>query len=99
MSAWLVPEKLAILRFSVTVRFGKTPRPSGTTQSPPRTRRSVGTPAIGWPLMDAAPLVGVSCPDMTLRAVDLPAPFGPSTAQTSPARTVRLMSCSTSMPP
>ena len=42
---------------------------------------------------------GVSKPLITPRAVDLPAPLGPSTAVISPRRTATSTPCSTSMRP
>ena len=40
--------------------------------------------------LDACPTVGVSAPAIRLNRVDLPAPFGPSTARRSPGRDVEV---------
>src|SRR3954462_218872 len=42
--------------------------------------------AIGWPSSASVPASGVSAPVRILISVDLPAPFSPTSAWTSPAR-------------
>ena len=46
-----------------------------------------GLPCIGWPINTTCPSVGSSTPEIMLKKVLLPAPLGPISACTSPART------------
>ena len=78
-----------MLRFSATVRLGKTPRPSGTVHRPDLVKRSDDRLVTSWPLKRTVPLVGRSRPEATFNRVDLPAPLGPSRAMTVPAATDR----------
>jgi len=73
--------------FSATVRLGKTARPSGTAHRPWRASRSGDVPRISTPPKVTVPAVGTSAPLATLSNVDLPAPFGPSRANTDPSGT------------
>jgi hypothetical protein len=89
---------VAIHRFSLTVRFGNTPRPSGMVHTPMRARSLGEAPVTSWPAIRTSPAVGRTSPAHTLTVVDLPAPFAPSRATTAPGGTVRSTPCSTSMP-
>ena len=65
-----------------THRFGKMPRPSGTAEMPSRASRSLVVFPIGVSPIRISPSVGRIRPLSTLRRVDLPAPLGPSRANT-----------------
>src|SRR5262249_15433021 len=51
-----------------------------------------GRPAMLRPAKRISPALGLSCPLMTLKQVDLPAPFGPIRARNSPSSTEKLTS-------
>ncbi len=87
------------VRFSATVRLGKTERPSGTVHSPSRASSSGPAPRTLTPPRWTSPEVGDFCPETTLISVDLPAPLGPSSAITAPLGTDRSTPRSTSMRP
>src|SRR5690606_33634740 len=74
-------------RFSRTVSDGNTWRPSGTCAIPRCARRAGGTPARSRPSKRIAPDVTGASPEIALNSVLLPAPFGPTTATSSPAPT------------
>ena len=93
------PQKVISRRFSVTVRLGKMPRPSGMVHSPARDSASGRMPLTWRPSTWKQPFVGTICPLATLSVVDFPAPLGPSRASTSPVETARSMPCSTSIWP
>ena len=85
--------------FSATVRSGSTagcwwtmamPR----SVRPPGSRRSTGSPANA-----IVPASGWIVPDATFMSVDLPAPFSPSSAWTSPGSTSSETSVSAATPP
>ena len=86
-------------RFSVTVRLGKMPRPSGSVHNPARASLSGRMPLAWRPRTWKQPFVGSICPLATRSVVDLPAPFGPSRASTEPSATARSMPWSTSICP
>ena len=91
---------VAMRRFSVTVRFGKMPRPSGIRHTPARASASRRHPGDVASTEQQAPRRGTICPEATARVVDFPAPFGPSNANTSPGCELRGSTpCSTSMRP
>ena len=79
---------VATVRFSSTVRPGNTRRPSGTWASPKRTRASTPSPARLRPSSRMSPWRGRMRPEMLRSSVVFPAPFAPSSATTSPARTL-----------
>ena len=76
------PPKVIRRRFSVTVRLGKMPRPSGNVHRPARASLSGRMPLTWRPITWKQPFVGSICPLATLSVVDLPAPLGPSRAST-----------------
>jgi hypothetical protein len=84
---------------SRTDSSGKTSRPSGTSTSPARATRCAGELEISAPPNRIAPETGRSSPEIARIRVDLPAPFGPSTANISPGRTARSMSRNTGKVP
>src|SRR5260370_22948242 len=61
--------------------------------------RCTGSPVILSPLKKICPSVGGSTPVMTLNSVDLPAPFGPIRARTSPGSTVKSTMSTAARPP
>ena len=84
------------LRFSSTVSPGKMPRASGTRSMPARARSSAGSAVTSRPLRRTRPDVASTRPAVTPHKVDLPAPFAPRSATTSPAWMVSEAPCSTS---
>ena len=106
-SAWAMPLRassrlsayVATRRFSSTVRFGSSWRPSGTIATPAaricsgRRRVRSASPIV------TVPEVGRSTPPTVRTSVDFPAPFGPSRAVTSPGGIVMETSRSTRRPP
>ena len=62
---------------------------------PIRPRFSGETNVTVWPSRRTTPRAGVPRPAITRRMVDLPAPFVPSRARTSPLRTSKATSKST----
>src|SRR2546422_3703887 len=78
-----------ISRFSRTVRWGKTRRPSGQWAMPAARTSAGSAPWIGRPSNTMRPRVGASRPE-TARSVDvLPAPLAPITQTSSPGYTTR----------
>src|SRR5271169_5800389 len=75
-------------RFSRTVRFGNTPRPSGIRQSPRRANEAVDPARTLSPAKRTSPLLGPMMPAARARRVDFPAPFAPRTAVTTPSSNV-----------
>ena len=55
-------------------------------------RASAGTALrdMSWPMTSMRPESGMNSPDSSWNSVDLPAPFGPSSAMNSPGWAVRL---------
>ena len=86
-------------RFSSTVRFGNTRRPSGTSVTPRETIWSVDLPSSGSPWKVMEPDFGLTRPAMVFSVVDLPAPFEPMSVTILPCSTVRSMPLTASMPP
>ena len=76
-------------RFSRTVSRAKTFSVCGTNARPWRTSRCAGSPVTSCPWRRTDPAVTATSPTMALTRVDLPEPFGPSTATTSPGRAAR----------
>ena len=66
------------MMFSLTVRPGKTRRPSGTWEMPSRTMASGPRPAIDLPSNRMSPAAGFASPEIARSVVDLPAPLAPS---------------------
>src|SRR5262245_60060052 len=79
--------KAPISRFSITVREGNTWRPSGTWAMPRCGRRAAGTVARSIPSNKMRPDLGARMPEMVLKRVVLPAPFGPTMETNWPAST------------
>ena len=75
---------------SATVRPKKRPRPSGTWAIPSRARALGDVRARSSPSKRTRPAIGFTIPEIARSVVVLPAPFGPSSATTSPAATVTL---------
>src|SRR5712691_1822127 len=76
-------------RLSSTDMSGKRSRAWETCTTPRRNVRCGGWPAMSCPSRRIRPAMGRMKPLMVLRAVDLPLPFAPSRATTSPRRTAR----------
>ena len=70
--------------FSSTVRSKNSERSSGTCASPRRGIRCGRVPSTTSPSTSTLPASGASRPDRVSSVVVLPAPFGPSSATTSP---------------
>ncbi len=78
-----------IARFSATVRSGRSAG-SWRTMASPNARASSGdAPVRAVPTISTEPESAASAPEATAISVDLPAPFSPTRAWTSPARTSR----------
>ncbi len=86
-------------RFSATVRFEKTRRPSGTSVTPLETIWSVDFPTRFAPSSRISPDFGRTRPATAFSVVDLPAPFEPMRVTILPSSTVRSMPLTASMPP
>src|SRR5580693_7704356 len=84
--------------FSITVRSGIGGSSWKTTPTPAASDAPGSRGANGLSRSRTSPLSARSTPDMTLTSVDLPAPFSPSSACTSPPRTSKLTSCSACTP-
>src|SRR6266511_2439926 len=82
-----------ISRFSCTVMPGKMPRPSGAWLMPRTTRRSARSFVMSSPAKRMRPDATGRMPEIARIVVDLPAPFAPIRATTSPSSTWRLMPC------
>src|SRR5262252_1646636 len=65
---------------------------------PSATRSGASTPSMRWPSNQISPRSGVSRPATVLRSVVLPAPFAPTSATASPARTWSETPCSATTP-
>ena len=76
-----------IWRFSSTVSDPNNRRPSGTMAIPRVARRSGRTLVTSWPSYRIDPSVGSCRPAIVRSSVDLPAPFAPMMAYTSPGNT------------
>src|ERR1700722_14761259 len=85
-----LPEPLWFMtqRFSRTVRFGKTPRPSGIRQRPRRANEDVDPTRTFSPANRTSPSLGPMMPAARARRVDFPAPLAPRTAVTTPSSKV-----------
>src|SRR5215831_7758769 len=68
---------------SSTVRSGSSRRPSGTIAIPAARIRSGRRPAKSWPSSMTEPARSPSTPPTASTRLDFPAPFGPSSAETS----------------
>ena len=88
-----------IVRFSWTVSFGNTWRPSGISAIPRRTTDSGPIPTIDEPSNRTEPERGLSAPASVRSRVVFPAPFGPSAATISPEATSKETSRSASTLP
>src|SRR5262249_48811646 len=86
-------------RLSLTLRLGKTQRPSGTWMSPRETIAAGFSCSIACPAKTIEPFVARSTPEIVRLSVDLPTPFDPSTATISPAPTIRSTPCRTWVSP
>src|SRR5882762_6688850 len=65
----------------------------------PSDRDSAGSIRVtAWPAIASVPASGVSAPVMILISVDLPAPFSPTSAWTSPAASVKVTRVSARTP-
>ena len=84
--------------FSITVRSGISGSSWKTTPTPAASDAPGSRGANGSSRSRTSPLSARNTPDMTLTSVDLPAPFSPSSACTSPPRTSKLTSCSACTP-
>jgi len=71
-------------RFSNTVIFGKTSRPSGESVSPLLTSLFVTRPCISSPFRSILPERGCKSPMIVRKSVLLPAPLLPISATISP---------------
>jgi hypothetical protein len=98
-AACLVSEYVATLMFSSTDRSGSSRRPSGTIATPAARIFSGRRPASSVPSSATEPGLGLSTPPTASTSEDLPAPFGPSRAVTSPAGTKMVTSLTTGRPP
>src|SRR5262249_30989793 len=85
-------------RLSPTLSRLKSRRPSGTSAMPSATRSGASTSSIRRPSNQISPRSGVSSPAMVLRSVVFPAPFAPTSATASPARTWSETPCSATTP-
>src|SRR5712671_529103 len=65
----------------------------------PTSRAWRASPAISAPLTRIEPESGLTTPARRFLIVDLPAPFSPTSATTSPGATVKLTSLTAVMPP
>ncbi len=77
----------AILRFSETLKVGKTPLPPGMSDTPRRAVASADSLVMFSPLKATDPARGRTRPQIPLSSVDLPAPLVPSRATISPLLT------------
>ena len=89
----------ATRRLSATVRPPSTRWPSGTVATPQARTASGVRPRSSRPLARIDPAVACRTPAIASTRLDLPAPFGPSNAVTSPRGTVSETSRTTSRPP
>ena len=87
--------QLQTSRFSATVWFGNSASPPGTWTMPIATRISGSVSVMVRPFMRTTPRSGSTSPLIARSSVDLPAPFVPSSASTSPRCTSRSTSNST----
>src|SRR5712691_9617468 len=88
-----------ISRFSRTVSVSKQSLTCGTYPTPRRASASAPRPVTSFPASTTLPLMRVRPPTIALRIVLFPAPFGPSTHATRPARTARSTPSTTGLPP
>ena len=87
------------LRFSSTVSPKNRERSSATCARPRRAFLNGALVLTSMPSMVTEPASGLSRPEIVSRVVVLPAPFGPSSATTSPGRTSISSSRTTATPP
>ena len=85
--------------FSSTVKSKNSERSSGTCATPRRGSMCGRTPTIVAPSTSTRPEIGARRPESVSKVVVLPAPFGPRSATTSPAPTVRDRSRTIGTPP
>ncbi len=78
----------AMLRFSSTVRPGKSRLPSGTSAIPSPTRLCAGIRVMSTPSKKTVPAEGRCAPAITRSSVVLPAPLAPTRARVSPSSTL-----------
>src|SRR5580692_3509501 len=90
---------VATLMLSSTDRSGSRRRPSGTIATPAARIFSGRLPASSTPSSETEPGRGRSTPPTARTREDLPAPFGPSSAVTSPDFTLIDTSLTTGRPP
>ena len=86
-------------RFSLTVRFGKTRRPSGTMVMPRATIWSGGRPTMFFPSKVMEACFGLTRPATAFMVVDLPAPLAPIRVTIFPCSMSMSMPLTASMPP
>ena len=91
--------KAPMRRFSSTVMPPNNCRRSGTCTRPSRTIAAVDWRRTDLPSRRMSPAATGTSPITVLSSVLLPAPFAPISATISPARTLKLTSCSTSVRP
>ena len=80
-----VPRK----RLATTSRFSHSARSWNTVVMPSACASAGRWIRTGRPRNEIVPLSGWTAPETTLTRVDFPAPLSPTSATTSPARTVR----------
>ena len=85
--------KAPISRFSSTVIEGNTFCVCGTNPIPLRTRSCGLRAVISSPFIMTCPPRKASIPNIAFMAVDLPAPFGPTTTAISPRSTPTVQLC------
>ena len=86
-------------RFSLTVIFPKSRRPSGTIVKPRETTWGVVSVSMRSPSKMTSPSYGDTIARIVFSVVDLPAALGPSKHTISPGRASRLMFRRTSTGP
>ena len=82
-------QKAPASRFSRTVMFSSSIRPSGTWISPDCVMSCGSVPLSSWPSKRIVPRVGLSSPEIVRRVVDFPAPLAPIRVTIWPASTLR----------
>src|SRR5438067_13751240 len=86
-------------RLSSTLKGANTRRPSGTSATPRATMAWLFAAASSTPSSWMLPARCAIVPVIAAMSVDLPAPFGPSSATVSPRSTCREMLCNTGAAP
>ena len=84
--------------FSATVMSGSTAGCWWTIAMPCWVATAGDSPSSSWPFIVIVPPSGTVVPDATPIRVDLPAPFSPSSACTSPGRMSRVTPVSAATP-